>query len=324
MGTARNDFVQSKNLQHHHQTNGKIEAVSHEFLMNIEKVLILGLNGGFGQLFSNLLSEEAMTIYGIDLASQPDSLTSCSNYLCCDLNQPNKQAFALAREVDLLLICLPESVAFSALEHFVPVIPTNGLVVDTLSVKTPIEEKMANFRLDVQILSINPMFAPDLGFCQNNVTAIDLQPGLRSANFINLMRKWGANVTIMTASEHDRYTAITQVLTHAAIIAFGLCLTKLDVETDKLLSVSTPVHRTMLKLLARITSQHPDIYWRIQLDNPYGKQMREALLNSLKQLDLLADVKAQQEFCRILSTNQETLSPFLDELVTDFSDLFKS
>ncbi|NEO30225.1 MAG: prephenate dehydrogenase/arogenate dehydrogenase family protein [Symploca sp. SIO3C6] len=292
--------------------------------MNIEKALILGLNGGFGKLFSQLLSEEGISIFGIDLASQPDILSKCSNYLCSDLSQPDKNALALATEVDLLLICLPESVAFTALEYFVQVMPTNGLVVDTLSVKTPVAQKMANTRTDVQLLSINPMFAPDLGFYKNNVAAIDLRPGLRSASFISLMEKWGANVTVMTASEHDRYTAITQVLTHASIISFGLCLTKLGYETDKVLSVSTPVHRTMLTLFARIASKDPEIYWRIQLDNPYAKQAREALIESLEQLELLTCVNHQQEFCRILSTNKESLSPFLDELVADFSRILKS
>ncbi|MEI2580235.1 prephenate dehydrogenase/arogenate dehydrogenase family protein [Scytonema sp. PRP1] len=291
--------------------------------MNIEKVLILGLNGGFGKLFSNLLAEEGLSIFGIDLAPQPDKLAKCARYLCGDLSQPDKNMLAIARQVDCLLICLPESVAFVALEHFIPAMSADALIVDTLSVKTTLAEKVTNIREDLQLLSINPMFAPDLGFRDNNVVTVQLSSGLRSDNFISLMEKWGAHVTSMTASEHDRQTAITQVATHAAIISFGICLTELGYDPNKALPISTPVHRTLLALFARITNQAPEIYWRIQVDNPYAAQAREAMSASLKQLADMAYANHQQEFYNALTRSKETLSPCLEELIAYASRIFQ-
>ncbi len=292
--------------------------------MNIKKVLILGLNGGFGKLFSNLLAEEGVSIFGIDLAAQPDKLTKYDYYLCSDLTQLDENTLAVARQVDCLLVCLPENVAFVALEHFIPAMPANTLVVDILSVKTTLAEKVTNIRGDLQLLSINPMFASDLGFCNNNVVAVQLSPGLLSNDFISLMEKWGANVTSMTASEHDEQTAITQVMTHAVIISFGICLTELGYDPNKVLPISTPPHQTLLSLFARIMNQDPDIYWRIQIDNPYAARAREALATSLKQLQQVTAANHQQEFYSLLAKSKETLSPVLDELVVHASRIFHS
>lgn len=291
--------------------------------MNIKKVLILGLNGGFGKLFSNLLAEEGISVFGIDLAPQPDKLVKCDLYLCGDLSQPDENILAIAHQVDCLLICLPESVAFIALEHFVPAMSADTLVVDTLSVKTILAEKVTNIKGYLQLLSINPMFAPDLGFRDKNVVAVQLSPGLRVDNFINLMEKWGANVTLMTASEHDEQTAITQVMTHAAIISFGICLTELGYDVNKALPILTPPHQTLLSLFARITNHNPDIYWRIQVDNPYAAQARKALAASLKQLEQITAGNHQQEFYSALARSKETLSPFLNELVIHASRIFR-
>lgn len=292
--------------------------------VDIEKVLILGLNGGFGKLFSNLLAEEGASIFGIDLAQQPDKLAKCNHYLSGDLSQPpDENILAIARQVDCLLVCLPEDVAFVALEHFVPVMPAEALVVDTLSVKTTVAQKVLNLRGDLQLLSINPMFAPDLGFRGNNVVVVQLSPGLRSNDFISLMEKWGASVISMTASEHDEQTAITQVMTHAAIISFGICLRELGYDPIKALPILTPPHRTLLSLFARITNQDPDIYWRIQVDNPYAAQAREALAKSLKQLEQMTAKNRKHEFYSALASSKETLSPVLDKLVVHAKRIFQ-
>ncbi|KST68513.1 prephenate dehydrogenase/arogenate dehydrogenase family protein [Mastigocoleus testarum] len=287
--------------------------------MKIEKVLILGLNGGFGKLFSNLLSKEKIIVFGVDLASQPDELVKCNRYFCCDLSQPDENILAVARQINCLLICLPETVAFRALEHFIPIMSSGALIVDIMSVKTGIADKLTNVMGDLEFLSINPMFAPDLEFQDQNIAAIQLSPGPLADVFTNLMEKWGGNVTSMTASEHDKNTAITQAMTHAVIISFGICLTELGYDINKVFPILTPPHKTLISLLARIVSNNPEVYWRIQADNPYVAQTHKALINSLKIFEQITATKNQQDFYDTFAKSKETLFPFMNELVTHAS-----
>ena len=47
------------------------------------------------------------------------------------------------------------------------------------------------------------------------------------------MSSWGAHLVPIGAAEHDRLTAAIQVATHAAVLAFGHCLVKLNFEITR-------------------------------------------------------------------------------------------
>jgi prephenate dehydrogenase len=206
----------------------------------ISKVLILGINGGFGALFSALLSNRGIIVYGADRADHPQSPVRCINYVTCDVSAPSEEVKAMAREADCLLFCLPEAVLLTALETFAAVAAPGALLVDTLSIKTPVADIVEGVRADLQHLSINPMFAPEVGFAGQNVAAVAIVDGPRCMPFVSLIEACGSNVVLMTDDEYDRQTAITQVATHAAILGFGYCLERLGYDAETAWSIATP------------------------------------------------------------------------------------
>src|SRR5262249_45805868 len=169
---------------------------------------------------------------------------------------------------DCALLCLDEEETLRAFPGLVEAVPARSLLLDVLSVKTPIVGLMREARADVELLSIHPMFAPALGFEGQNVAVVEVRPGPRAAEFTALLGRWGAPGTALTAEEHGAGTAAAQAATPAAVLAFGMALGGLGYDRDRALAVATPVHRVLLALLARLASADPEVYWTIQRSNP--------------------------------------------------------
>jgi prephenate dehydrogenase len=91
-------------------------------------------------------------------------------------------------------------------------------------------------------------------------------------------------VVTVTADQHDRVSAASQALTHAAVIAFGAALAELDVDIADLDRMGPPPHTALLSLLARIASGAPEVYWDVQAANPHAPAARRALARGVSQL----------------------------------------
>jgi 4-amino-4-deoxyprephenate dehydrogenase len=282
--------------------------------MTIDKVLILGNNGGFGRLFSSLLKHERVHITGTDLASRADEPTWYEAYVGCDLNHPNADVLAIAQQSDCVLSCLPESVTLRAVASIAPALRPGTLVTDILSVKTNIVNAWSSLRCDIQVLSIHPMFAPDVGFNDQNVAAIAVRPGPRADDFLAWIERWGATVTSMSVEEHDRQMAIIQGVTHAVIIAYGLCLAELGYDPSAGAALMSRPHRALLALFARVASLDPGVYWSIQADNPFAPAARKALVSTIETFDSMVRAGERKEFDRRLHASKQQLAPMLDDL----------
>ena len=149
-----------------------------------------------------------------------------------------------------------------------------ALLADTLSVKTAIVAALEDEAPHLEALSLNPMFAPSLGIDGRAVAAVVVHDGPRARELLELLRSRGAHVVEVSAREHDELTAVTQALTHAAVLAFGLALEELDVDVDALGELAPPPHLTLLAMLARIASGQPATYRDVQAANPHARRVR--------------------------------------------------
>lgn len=289
----------------------------------ISRILILGINGGFGALFADLLAGRGLFIAGADLAEKAGDGVHCHQYVSCDLGKPSEELKNLASTCDLLLFCVPESVLVGGLGFLADIAAPGSLFVDTLSIKTPVASIIAGRRKDLQHLSINPMFAPDIGFSEQNVAAVPITGGDKSDEFSGYLRDWGASVTSMDVVTHDRQTAVTQALTHAVAIAFGGCLSRLGYDAEKAWPIASPPHRLLMTLYARILNKDPDVYWEIQADNPYASEARMALIQALQTIESISQNRDRHAFHRILSSGKTAVTPILPALNALTEKLFR-
>jgi 4-amino-4-deoxyprephenate dehydrogenase len=203
-------------------------------------------------------------------------------------------------QADVVVLAVPEPVALAAVEDVAAAMRPGGLLVDTLSVKTAIANAEAAIS-GIEVVGVNPMFAPSLDPLGRPVAAVVVRGGPRSAAFLDLIGKHGGRVVTMTADAHDRITAATQTLTHATVFAFGIALGALGVSAAELSAVAPPPHATLLGLLARICSGAPETYWDIQAANPHAQRARAALADGIAQVAGLVDAADEARFAAALA-----------------------
>ncbi|MFF6918368.1 prephenate dehydrogenase/arogenate dehydrogenase family protein [Streptomyces sp. NPDC012466] len=243
-----------------------------------EHCVVAGGTGAVGRMFADRLAESGAAVLRVDPAGAgPGALTD-------DIRAPGPAAARALAAADLVLLAVPESVALDAVGPVTRLMRTDALFADTLSVKGGIAERLRARAPRTQAVSLNPMFAPSLPLPGRPVAATVVTEGPAVRALLALIARWGARVVEMSAPEHDRLTAAQQAATHAAVLAFGLALGGLGVDVGALRATAPPPHRTLLQLLARISSGSPEVYWDVQAGNPHALAAREAVGHGLERL----------------------------------------
>jgi prephenate dehydrogenase len=232
--------------------------------------IVAGGAGAVGRLMVELLRDAGAEVLTVDRAENRDIL-AIDEALAAEL-----------RRADVVVLALPERVALAAVPRLAHLLAPGCLLVDTLSVKSGIVAALEEHAGHLEALSLNPMFAPALGFEGRAVAAVVVHDGPRARALLDAIAGRGGCVAEVGADEHDRICAATQALTHAAVLAFGLALAELDVPAHAL---ATPPHLTLLALLARIAGGEPETYREVQASNPHAARARAALVRAVAALD---------------------------------------
>ncbi len=245
--------------------------------MQSTRFAIVGGNGAVGRLFTKALAS--------DDAGREVAIVDRTAVPPLDVRSPSPALTDALGLADCVVLAVPEAVALDALPQVLDAMRPGALLVDTLSVKTPYLAAASAAGAPVELLSLNPMFAPDLGLSGQAVLAVEPTGGPRSDELLALLRRDAAVVTVADAAAHDRMTAALQVAAHASLLGLGVGLTELDGDLDALLAVAPPPFVALLALLARIASGSPATYADIQLANPHAGEARAALAAGLARLD---------------------------------------
>ena len=277
---------------------------------------LVGGNGAVGRLFAGALAAAGSELTILDATPRPHpELPPAAAYVALDATRPSPALREALAGADCAVLALPEATALTALPHVAAALPAGALLVDTLSVKTPFAQAALAADAPLELLSLNPMFAPSLGFAGHAVLAVELARGPRSDALLALLRSASrAVVTVPDAEAHDRMTAALQVATHASVLGFALGLAQLDTDLDALLAVAPPPFLALLALLARIASASPEVYADIQRANPFGAEARAALGAALAQLDAAALDDDPRRAAQLVAQAGELLGPHRDAL----------
>jgi len=268
----------------------------------IGRVVVAGGSGAVGSLFAEQLQEAGNDVVIVD-RTVPGPTHRVTRFVRGDISDPGAEVADVVRTADAVLLSVPEPVALVAIGRLVGTLRPDALIADTLSVKStvvPALHAAAMIAGEAEALSLNPMFAPALGFAGHPVASVVVRDGQRGRALCDLIEQWGARVVTVTADQHDRVAAAAQALTHAAVIAFGAALTELDVDFADLDRMGPPPHTALLSLLARIASGAPEVYWDVQAANPYAPAARRALSCGVSQLEGVVEDGNCEEFGDLL------------------------
>jgi len=275
----------------------------------IGRIVVAGGAGAVGSLFAERLQESGNDVVIVDLAT-PVPARGVTRFVRGDISHPGAEVTDLVRAADAVLLSVPEPVALVAIDRLTGALRPDALIADTLSVKTTVVPALrAAVMVSGEALSLNPMFAPSLGFAGHPVASVVVRNGWRGRALRGLIEQWGARVVTVTADQHDRLAAAAQALTHAAVIGFGAALAELDVDIADLDRMGPPPHTALLSLLARISSGAPEVYWDVQAANPYAPAARRALARGVSRLTSVVEDGDRAAFGDLLDRLCGVLGP---------------
>lgn len=285
-----------------------------------DTALVIGGAGAVGRLFCELLLKGYQHVVAMDLRSDSDSQIEGVVYVQGDANKP--KSIELLQQSKLILLTIPEDPAIEFIQSSGHLLKPGQCLIDTMSVKTSIVEHLLKLNPGFEVLSINPMFGPALGFQGQSVACVNVNVGPIAQHFLSLIRDAGSTVVEVSAEEHDRYTAITQAATHAAILSFGMALEKMNYISDSAKPIWTPPHKTLLALLARILAADPEVYRDIQVSNPYAEEARQAMMDSLVALESIVSSGRPEKFRELFELLKPVLGTSEAELAELSQDIF--
>jgi prephenate dehydrogenase len=270
-------------------------------IRHLKHVVVVGGTGAVGNLFCDCLAGlPQLHVTSVDLAPEKEARKPIT-YTQSDICHPDRSLKQRLGKADAVILAVPENIGLACLPVLTRAMDADALLIDTLSVKTAFVNAVAKFKVRGEVLSINPMFAPSLGFERQSVACIEVQTGRKTQTFLDVMRAWGANLVMMLSSqEHDRLTAALQTLTHASILAFGLSLKKLSYDLEQATKLMPPPHRTMLCLMARMAEADSEVYRDIQHSNPYASQVRDILSESIERISSTVEQGESKAFADLI------------------------
>ena len=269
-------------------------------------VTVVGGCGSIGRLLLPLWDIDGTRLVVVDRVVG----TVPATVIVGDITAPTPDVIEAVRDADIVVLALPESIALQAVSFVADNASPTALLVETLSVKSHIHQRIVREAPHLQSVGINPMFAPALGFSGRPVGAVVHHTGPAVAPFLHALTGCGARVVELSADEHDRRCAATQALTHAAVLTFGLALANLGVAGEELTTIATPPHNAMLALLSRVAGGLPAVYLDIQSGNPYAVDARKAFASAAAELSDVVDRGGEREFGELMT---RAMSPLGDQ-----------
>jgi len=270
--------------------------------------VVVGGSGAVGSLFLDMLAcGTARSLTVVDRRPPPQAPPSATIVLD-DVTRASGRTRDLVASCDLLILATPESVAIDAARALLPMMKAGSLVVDTLSVKCRYAHAVAATATASELLGVNPMFAPSLGFPGRSVVAVPYRSAYLAEAFIAFVAAQGAQVVRLDAEGHDRACAAIQAATHASVLCFGMALAAGSYDLGAAERIMSPPHRTMLALLGRIVSADPEVYRDIQAANPYAAQARAGLVDAHRRFEQLIGSGDSEAFHRLVTELRSLLA----------------
>ena len=256
-----------------------------------EEYLVIGAAGSIGAMLMRLLAADgSRQVKGVDLTAGEDAGLLPGNIL-----EPDARLRQALGQAKVILCALSQEVLYGAMDRLLAGTRPDCVLVDTLSIKSPFSRVLAASRDWLgrrEVVGINPMFSGDLAPAGRPVAVVryaDVPAGEGTRAFVDVLRGSGVRVVEMDPERHDRSMAALQTLVHAGIMAFGRVLEETFQDIDTLLALAPPPFRVMLSLTARLTCNHPEVYWEIQRENPYSGEVRKLLIEALGRLDAICE-----------------------------------
>jgi len=246
----------------------------------VEKVAVLGGTGKMGRWFARFFKARGYRV--VIGGRSPQKNRVVAKELGVESAESNTDAVQGASivVVSTSLETVPETIV-----RIQDSVNSDSIVFDIASVKTGIPEALAALHAKgVRVTSIHPMFGPGADSIKGKKVIVIPMANDNTATTwaVDFFQKEGAEVHIVKdAEEHDRIAAMTLSLTHFLNIVFGRVLAKQDIQKMKELAGTT--FSLQLTLAEAVLSEDPELYYGIEVLNPYFKELAADFISTVKE-----------------------------------------
>ena len=183
---------------------------------------------------------------------------------------------------ELIILAIPVSQLETVCNNMKPYISKNSVIMDVCAVKTfPSQIMLKSFRNPVQMLGTHPLFGPDsVKETMRDHLMIMTPYRINDNNLKRIKEFWqnfGINIIEMTADQQDRLMAWTLAMTHF----LGRSLEGLPLPDT---TIATRDYRNLINLMRKINRDTWELFEDMHHFNPYAKEMRKLLLESMQQM----------------------------------------
>ncbi len=240
------------------------------------KIAIIGFSR-FGQLWTRLMKNFGeVTVFNRSDQSETARQLGVSFFSFDQLEEIGK--------ADLVFIAVAMSITEEIIKKIKPFIKSDTVVMDVCSVKVfPCQWLEENFSDSIQIMGTHPMFGPDSaksGLKGKQIVLCPLRIDQEKLDQIkNIFKKLELEIIETTPEDHDKQTAYSLALVHF----LGRGLEKLDFNK---INIKTYGFDIISQIRENVSNDSWQLFEDMQKLNPYGKEARKELLESLQAVDL--------------------------------------
>jgi chorismate mutase/prephenate dehydrogenase len=265
------------------------------------RVLVIGGAGHMGRWFVRYLGAQGFTVEIADPAEPAEGA------LPGIVHHRDWRAVTLDHE--LIVVATPMPVTGAILEELAAA-PPRGVVFDIGSLKSPLRKGLYALRAaGGNVTSVHPMFGPDTELLSGrHVIFVDLGAPQATAAARALFEPTMATLVEMDLESHDRLIAYVLGLSHALNIAFFTALAESGEAAPRLATLSSTTFDAQLGVAARVSREHPDLYFEIQSLNDYGTESLAALLYAVERLRSVVRAGDLEGFRALMAQGRAYLS----------------
>lgn len=262
---------------------------------------IIGGKGKMGEFFKNFFEKKG---YRVLISDRETNLTNIE----------------LVKNSKMILISVPMDVFPQVVKEISPYIKRGHWVMDVCSLKLEPYKVMREFLREGEVIATHPLFGPyEKSLSQKTIAYFPI----RGKNFLSWFKKTmteeGVYLIKIPPKKHDQMMALIQVINHFWLILLGRLIIEARFDLETLVNLSTPSFIRQLDILKRLAYQEADLYAKIQLENPWGKKLRNLLLKTCKKMVKEFDSLQGEERFKSYFNEVKTLAKNLEFLLRNRS-----
>jgi len=264
---------------------------------------IIGL-GDMGLLYARRFSEAGWKVVGCDREELYKDLKS--KYLN-EKFEILKNGHYVSRISDYVIYSVEAENIKKIVQQYAPSTKIGSIVGGQTSCKAPEIEAFEEFLpSDVEIISVHSLHGPKVNTTGQPLVVIKHRASSKNVDFVKtLVSCLKSKVVELTADEHDKITADTQAVTHAAFLSMGVAWHKMKLYPWQTSRWIGGLENAKINISLRIFSNKWHVYAGLAITNPSAhKQIMQYAQSSTDLFKLIIEGKTNELTERIYKAKE--------------------